>query len=170
MTFRVRRALLVVLSMTTLVFALAFSGCAAKKTKTGDEDSSGVADSDISGGMADSDSDKAMGLQTVNFAYDSSILDSWARNKLKENAKILRENSSLRVQIEGHTDERGGIQYNLALGERRAGAARAYLIDQGIDADRMTVISYGKEKPVDPSSSEGAWAKNRRANFRITSN
>lgn len=166
---RVKQPLLLACSIVSLL-ALVSSGCAPKKAKTeGEPETSAVGESNVGGGDMSSDSGDAMGLQTVNYAYDSSILDSFARNKLKDNAKVLKDNPSLKVQIEGNTDERGGIQYNLALGERRANAARAYLLDQGISEDRMTTISYGKEKPVDPASNETAWAKNRRANFRITS-
>lgn len=109
-----------------------------------------------------------MGLQTVHFAYDSAVLDSGAKEELRGNAQILKDKSNLKVQIEGHTDERGGIQYNVALGERRANSAKAYLVDQGVSASRVETISYGKEKPIDAGHDDAAWSKNRRANFRIT--
>jgi peptidoglycan-associated lipoprotein len=144
------------------------SGCAPKKTKTETETTAPVMESDISGGSADSDSGKAMGLQTVHFAFDSSTLDGEAKAVLKSNAAIMKDKTSLKVQIEGHTDERGGIQYNVALGERRANSARSYMIDQGVPADRLTTVSYGKEKPIAQGHDESAWAQNRRANFRIT--
>ncbi len=79
------------------------------------------------------------------------------------------ENESLEIQIEGHCDERGGIQYNLALGDKRANALRRKLISMGIDGDRIETISYGKERPLALSQSESAWAQNRRGNFVITS-
>jgi len=150
--------------------AASFSACAQKKTATDGSgpESSAVTDSDISGGGADSDSGKAMGLETVHYAYDSAVLDSSAKATLNHNAQILKDKPDLKVQIEGHTDERGGIQYNIALGERRANAARAFLADKGVKADQLSTISYGKEKPVDSGQGESAWAKNRRANFRIT--
>ncbi|MEW6055398.1 MAG: peptidoglycan-associated lipoprotein Pal [Bdellovibrionota bacterium] len=155
--------------LTTIVLAIAFGGCQKKKAQdTPAEGSAPVTETDIDGGMADSDSGKAMGLQTIHYGYDSSILDSSAKAALKANAQILKDKSNLKVQIEGHTDDRGGIQYNLALGERRANAARIYLVDLGVDGTRIETISYGEEKPIQPGHDESAWSKNRRANFRIT--
>lgn len=119
--------------------------------------------------LGDSDSGKAMGLQTVHFAYDSFLLNNEAKDILKSNAQILKDNPDVRIQIEGHTDARGGIQYNIALGEKRANAVKSYLSDMGVKGDRITTISYGKERPLDPGMTEEAYAKNRRANFVITS-
>jgi peptidoglycan-associated lipoprotein len=153
--------------MALLTFSLA--GCSSSQKSSGDgSDSGSISDADIAGDGADSDSGRAMGLQTVNFDYDSSALSAEAKTILNNNANILKANGSVRIQIEGHTDERGGIQYNIALGERRAKAARSYLIAQGVSAGRISIISYGKEKPLDYGHSEEAWYKNRRANFRIT--
>ncbi len=118
--------------------------------------------------MGDSDSGKAMGLQTITFPYDSFTLTSEAKGILDSNAQILKTTASLKIQIEGHCDSRGGIQYNLALGEKRANAVKNALQGMGIAADRMTTISFGKERPVDPSESEAAHGKNRRANFVVT--
>jgi peptidoglycan-associated lipoprotein len=153
-----------------LAFVLvATTGCSKKqKTDGSAENSAPVTDTDINSGNADSDSGKAMGLETVHYAYDSAVLDSGAKETLKANTQVLKDKSSLKVQIEGHTDERGGIQYNIALGERRANAAKQYLTSHGISGDRVSVISYGKEKPVDQGHDESAFSKNRRANFRIT--
>ncbi|MGE4231881.1 MAG: peptidoglycan-associated lipoprotein Pal [Bacteriovoracia bacterium] len=152
-----------------IILVFAFASC-SKKTK--DEEGAGsetsISDSDIGSDLADSDSHKAMGLETIHFPYDSSTLDSENKNLLSQNAQILKDHSSIKIQIEGHCDERGGIQYNIALGERRANAVRRYLQDEGISSSRMTTISYGKEKPVDSGHDESAWAQNRRANFRIT--
>lgn len=159
-------------TLLTVLLALALvsmSACQKKQRTDGDaEGSSAITDEAIAGDLADSDSGRAMGLETVHYAYDSAVLDSKGKTTLKNNARILKDKSSVSVQIEGHTDERGGIQYNIALGERRANAARAFLIDQGVSANRVTIISYGKERPVDPGQDESAWAKNRRANFRVT--
>lgn len=154
-----------------LAFGLTFSGCkgAQKRDDNSSANSSGsISDSDINSELADSDSGRAGGLQTIHYDYDSSTLSGEARQTLENNAAIMKENSSYKIQVEGHTDERGGIQYNIALGERRANAAKAYLVDKGIDASRITSISYGKEKPLDEGHSEDAWSKNRRANFRLT--
>ncbi|MBM3333879.1 peptidoglycan-associated lipoprotein Pal [Candidatus Sumerlaeota bacterium] len=104
-------------------------------------------------------------LKSVYFDYDSAVLRDDARATLDENITWLKANSTVRVQIEGHCDERGTEEYNLALGERRANAAKQYLIKNGIDASRLFTISYGESRPVDPGHNETAWAKNRRAQF-----
>lgn len=101
------------------------------------------------------------------FAYDSAELDGKARDILKRKADYLTRNAGIKVFIEGHCDERGTNEYNLALGDRRAESAKAFLVDLGVAADRMTTISYGEERPVDLRSNEEAWAKNRRAHFVI---
>ncbi len=149
---------------------LILDGC-SKKTKPEEAPTEGaapVSDSAINAELTDSDSGRALGLQTVHYAYDSSVLNSKSKAALDENVKVLTSNPSLKVQIEGHCDEKGGIQYNIALGERRANSAKAYLADRGVNADRLSTISYGKEKPLDLGHDESAWSKNRRANFRIT--
>jgi peptidoglycan-associated lipoprotein len=87
---------------------------------------------------------------------------------LQANADLLRRYATWQISIEGHCDERGTAEYNLALGERRAVAARNYLVSLGIPADRVKIVSYGKEFPFDPGHSEEAWAKNRRAHFVVT--
>ena len=97
------------------------------------------------------------------FATNESILTTKSRDTLRKQANWLRENSSINVVVEGHADERGTREYNLALGERRANAAKDYLITYGISADRILVISYGKERPVDSGSNPLSWSKNRRS-------
>ncbi|MEK6706800.1 MAG: OmpA family protein [Bdellovibrionota bacterium] len=154
----------ITLALAAVVFA---SGC-SKKPK---EEESAVptavaADENASG---DSDSGKAMGLQTVNFPYDSFVLDEEAKRVLKSNADIIKAKPSVRIQIEGHCDQRGGIQYNIALGEKRANATKKYLEDLSISGERITTISFGKERPLDQDTTEAAYTKNRRANFVITS-
>jgi peptidoglycan-associated lipoprotein len=119
--------------------------------------------------MGDSDSGKAMGLQTVYFGYDTFTLSNEAKTILKANAQIMKDKPSLKIQVEGHCDQRGGIQYNIALGEKRSNAVKKFLATQGIANDRISVISFGKEKPADPSEGETAYAKNRRGNFVVTS-
>ena len=99
----------------------------------------------------------------VFFATNESILTTASRETLRAQAAWLRENSNITVVLEGHADERGTREYNLALGERRANAAKDYLMTYGISADRITVISYGKERPVDPGSNPLSWSKNRRS-------
>jgi peptidoglycan-associated lipoprotein len=89
------------------------------------------------------------------------------RAALDNNAKLLRDNSDSSITLEGHCDERGTVEYNLALGERRAQAARDYLVAAGIDASRIQTISYGKERPFDTAHDEAAWARNRRAHTTL---
>jgi peptidoglycan-associated lipoprotein len=107
-------------------------------------------------------------LQPVFFEYDSSQLDATGQRALDADAGVLKANPRWMVTIEGHCDERGTAEYNLALGERRAVAARTYLVSLGISADRLRTVSYGKEFPFDPGHDEAAWARNRRAHFVIT--
>ena len=107
-------------------------------------------------------------LKPVFFALDSSDIDGTAKSTLDADAAILKQNSSWIVTVEGHCDERGTAEYNLALGDRRATAAVAYLRSLGIPADRLKTVSYGKEFPFDPGHDEGAWSQNRRAHFVIT--
>lgn len=105
------------------------------------------------------------GLQTVYFDYDSSALRNDALATLKDNADKIKSIPGFIIQIEGHCDERGTQEYNLALGERRALAVRQYLIDLGVSGDRLVTISYGEEWPATQGSNEAAWAQNRRAQF-----
>ena len=99
----------------------------------------------------------------VFFATNESILTTASRDTLRKQAAWMRTNDSLSFTIEGHADERGTREYNLALGERRANAAKDYLMTYGISANRISVISYGKERPVDSGSNPLAWSKNRRS-------
>ena len=99
----------------------------------------------------------------VFFATNKSSLTTASRETLRKQATFLRKNKNLNITIEGHADERGTREYNLALGERRANAARDYLMTYGISGKRISVISYGKEKPVNPKSSPLAWSQNRRS-------
>ena len=107
-------------------------------------------------------------LKPVFFALDSSDIDPAGKVVLDANAALLKQNASWVVTIEGHCDERGTAEYNLALGDRRAIAAVTYLRSLGIPADRIKTVSYGKEFPFDPGHDDAAWAKNRRAHFVIT--
>ena len=106
-------------------------------------------------------------MQTVYYGYDSFKLTSEARETLKATAEYMKANAGTSVQIEGHCDERGTTEYNLALGERRANAAKDYLVRLGVDASRLSIISYGEERPQDPGHDESAWSKNRRAAFVV---
>jgi len=105
--------------------------------------------------------------EDIYFEFDKSTLTPAAQDNLLRKAEWLRENPYATVTIEGHCDERGTNEYNLALGDRRAESAKAFLIDLGIDPARLTTISYGEERPVDPRRNEEAWAKNRRDHFVV---
>jgi len=105
--------------------------------------------------------------EDIYFDFDKSTLTPAAQDNLLRKAEWLRANPDATVTIEGNCDERGTNEYNLALGDRRAEAAKAFLVDLGIDAARITTISYGEERPVDPRHNEEAWAKNRRDHFVV---
>ncbi len=115
-------------------------------------------------GMVFADTSK---LQDVYFDFDRSDIKPDTRRILAENAEWLRKHRAVKVQIEGHCDERGTVEYNLALGQRRAASVRKYLVALGINPGKVFTISYGEEQPVDPRHSESAWAENRRAHFKI---
>jgi peptidoglycan-associated lipoprotein len=108
-------------------------------------------------------------LQPAFFALDSAELDDVSRAVVTANADLLRKNPSWMITVEGHCDERGTVEYNLALGERRAMAVRSYLISLGIAPTRVMTVSYGNEFPFDPGHDDAAWSRNRRAHFVITS-
>jgi len=108
-------------------------------------------------------------FQPVFFALDSYEVDGGGQQALNTNAGILKKYPTWIITIEGHCDERGTAEYNLALGEKRALAAKTYLVSLGVPADRVRTVSYGKEFPFDPGHDEGAWSKNRRAHFVVTS-
>jgi peptidoglycan-associated lipoprotein len=135
---------------------LALSACATKKVSTqiqGDVYSGTDTVEYLASGVKD----------RVFFATSESVLTTAARETLRKQATWLRKNSKITVVLEGHADERGTREYNLALGERRANAAKDYLMTYGISSDRISVLSYGKERPVDSGSNPLAWSKNRRS-------
>jgi len=105
-------------------------------------------------------------LDRIHFDYDQSSLSSESLVILAETAKTLQTNPELQVEIEGYCDNRGSDEYNLALGERRAQAAKEYLISLGVNAERLRIISFGEERPLNASETEAAWAMNRRAEFK----
>ena len=139
------------------------SGSSSTSSTSSSGSSSSSASSSAAAGT-DSAADKLASIgNTVYFSYDSAALDGNSQATLYRQAAFLNGNPSLTVTIEGHCDERGTREYNLALGERRAAAARDYLMAQGVDPARIKVISYGKERPAMAGSNEESWAKNRRA-------
>ena len=149
-------------TLLVLTACLVLSACATKKE---------IETTDIKGQMQ---GDVYTGTDTVEyladgvpdrvfFATNESILTTASRETLRAQAAWLRKNPGINVVLEGHADERGTREYNLALGERRANAAKDYLMTYGISSDRITVLSYGKERPVDSGSNPLAWSKNRRS-------
>jgi peptidoglycan-associated lipoprotein len=116
-----------------------------------------------------SDEIERMGLlPDIHFDYDSAELREADRQTLTRNAEALKKFDFLRITVEGHCDERGTVEYNLALGDRRARAAQDYLTSLGVPADRLKLVSYGKEVPVCQQSNEECWARNRRVHFAVT--
>ena len=105
--------------------------------------------------------------EDIYFDFDKSILTPAAQDNLMQKAEWMRENPDAMVTIEGHCDDRGTNEYNLALGDRRAESAKAFLVDLGIDASRLTTISYGEERPLCSEKTEECWAKNRRDHFVV---
>jgi peptidoglycan-associated lipoprotein len=153
-----------IIAIAAVVFAI---GCQSKKvvddTKTVPTEA--VASTPVADDPAGSDGGKIAGLVTVHFEYDRATLSADAKKELAGNAEWIKSNAKKTIQIEGHCDNRGTIEYNLALGERRAQSVKSYLVGLGVPAGRLNVISYGEEKPVLSGDSEEAWGKNRRANF-----
>lgn len=162
------------------VMALSITNCSSKKksddsslsadggdplAQGGVLDATNVSDSPMNAGATGSDTGSIPGLKTVTFAYDNSSLSAAAKQTLSDNAAWMNANPNVNVQIEGHCDERGSVEYNLALGERRAKAVKDYLQSIGVSPSQMMTISYGEEKLLSYGDSESDHSKNRRANF-----
>ena len=146
-------------TLLVIVACLALSACATQKKV----DSTGQMQGDVYTGT-DTVKYLASGVpDRVFFATNESVLTTRSRDTLRKQAAWMRKNSELTFVIEGHADERGTREYNLALGERRANAAKDYLMTYGISGKRISVISYGKEKPVNTASTPLAWSQNRRS-------
>jgi peptidoglycan-associated lipoprotein len=189
MKIKQRMRLTVLLVMAAF---LVFAGCAKKpategyddyskpveETRLSDEDLAGYQDSGISESAVSEDmrederfrdgygEDASEALQRIFFEFDQYTLSTEARRTLADNADYLKENPQIKVLIEGHCDERGSDEYNLALGEKRAQAVKNYLVSLGVEPGRLSVISYGEELPLDPGRGEEAWSRNRRAEFK----
>ena len=125
--------------------------------------SSGQQTASTTGGATTITMADGMQLKTVYFDFDKYDIKPEFRDAIKFNATELNKDKSVKVTVEGHCDERGSTEYNLALGERRATAVQKALVSQGVDGKRLKVVSYGEERPVDPGHDETAWAKNRRS-------
>jgi peptidoglycan-associated lipoprotein len=124
-----------------------------------------------SGGMDEArrqDFKSTSSLKDIYFRFDQYDLDDQSRDTLRQNARYLQANSGAMIEIQGHCDERGTNNYNIALGERRAHSTKMYLVSQGVSARRIHVISYGEERPFCFDSNDACWLKNRRAHFRIS--
>ena len=175
-----QRKLWMVLALLVLVPGLMLmTSCAQQSAVDQDTTQKATPPEDTSGGASGEDlqaeaakraAEQAMNQfinEHIYYDFDSAALSALAQATLKNKAAWLKENAGVMVTIEGHCDERGTNEYNLALGERRALSARAYLVDLGISASRLSTISYGEERPLDNRSNEEAWAKNRRGQFKL---
>jgi peptidoglycan-associated lipoprotein len=141
---------------------------AAGRKGIGEQDLSGAAGRPGAGGAPIGATERAMfENEDIYFGYDSSALTPQAQDILRKKAAFLKANSGVKVTIEGHCDDRGTNEYNLALGEARARSAKTFLVDLGVPAARMATISYGEERPIAKGTTEEAWAKNRRAHFVV---
>lgn len=162
--------LLVVAALVGLVVQ---PGCGKKEPETPYDASAGLGEGTIQGSSLDQFKRGTLGkdeegpLQAIHFGYDSYELSDNARELLRLNADWLRENPKAKIEIEGHTDSRGTVEYNLALGAKRATAARDYLVTLGISGERITTISYGKELPLCHEETPACWEENRRARFVV---
>jgi peptidoglycan-associated lipoprotein len=160
--------------LSLFVVGLFVVGCSSSRKKSetegagdggGAENAKSVESTTISFSPSGSDSGSIKGLQTIRFEFDKSVLSSEEMAKLKGNADWLKSNSKASMTIEGHCDQKGSNEYNLALGERRAASVKKLLVGMGISAKRLTTVSFGEEKLISQGESEDAMAKNRRANF-----
>ena len=163
------------LTIVLAAAALSLGACAKKRpaelppAPVGSGADTGAGATDPNAGLgavtpgSDADFQRSVRSNTVLFALDQYDIDATARAILDSQSEWLARNPGVRVTIEGHADERGTREYNLALGDRRANAAKNYLAARGVDPSRMNVISYGKERPVALGSDEESWARNRRA-------
>lgn len=173
------------LLVLTLAVALPLAGCSKKGVNTGidpngktDQGQNGTGTGNNNGNPADnangsdnknnmSQDEMAKLIQDIFFDYDDATLSAAARDILSSNASHLNELSQLRLLIEGHCDERGTVEYNLALGQRRADATKGYLVNLGVDGGRLSTRSLGEERPFANGNDESAWSQNRRAHFVV---
>tara|TARA_B100000902_G_scaffold338329_1_gene339845 strand:- start:447 stop:926 length:480 start_codon:yes stop_codon:yes gene_type:complete len=144
-------------TLLVVLACFALSACATKKSSTGQLQGDVYTGTDTVEYLASGVPDR------VFFATNETVLTTASRETLRKQAAWLRKNSDITIVLEGHADERGTREYNLALGERRANSAKDYLMTYGISSDRISVLSYGKERPVDSGSNPLSWSKNRRS-------
>jgi peptidoglycan-associated lipoprotein len=161
--------------------ALCVAGCSKKKTDAEDDLSGGLGDSEFSDGSESgedgedgefgSEPQRVRELASIYFEFDDATLNSEARTTLKGNSTAMLGRSEWKtITLEGHTDERGSEEYNLALGERRANSAKQYLTDLGVPASRMITVSFGEGSPAVQGHDESAWRWNRRVEFKVSRN
>lgn len=169
----------ILMALLVSILALQLTNCASKKkddsalsadggdplAQGGVLDATNMSDSPMNASATGSDTGSIPGLKTVNFAYDNSSLSAEAKKILSDNAAWMNANPNVNVQIEGHCDSNGSVEYNLALGDRRAKAVKDYLQSIGVNPSQMLTISYGEEKLLAYGDSDADHAKNRRANF-----
>jgi peptidoglycan-associated lipoprotein len=158
----------------TLVSSVTMTGCSWFKKGSGEGDGSELSETDLASqrdgrfGSGSIPSAEGSGLfRDVPFGYDSYAIEDDARTAIEANAQALQDNSGMKVTVEGHCDERGTVEYNMALGAERARATKNALVALGIPSSRINTISYGEEIPLDPGHSESAYARNRRAHFSV---
>lgn len=154
------------LSIVTLGAVLSFAACSDDKKQAVEPTAPAAAAAETP--AAPPPAAAELKSDPIYFGFDDYTLNSDAQNKLTAMAEALKANKSAAVQIQGHCDERGTIEYNLALGERRAQSVKNFLSQLGVEAARLSTISYGEEKPVAQGHAEDAWSQNRRAEFAIT--
>ena len=159
------RNLMNCLVIGSLVFAVACGSKTKKEEDVGGDPGATISGQEMKFNPEGSDSGQISGLASINFDYDRDTLSTKARQTLATNADWIKSNQNVVIQVEGHADARGSVEYNLALGERRAKSVKNYLVSLGIEPQRITVISYGKEKPLVEGDTEAAYSANRRANF-----
>ena len=155
-------------TLTAVVITLGLNSCTDDKKKAA-EPVAPVA-TETPAAPADSGSNADLKTTPIYFGFDDYTLTSEAQSTLTAMAEGMKASKSAVIQIEGHCDERGTVEYNLALGERRAQSVKNFLTQLGVEAARLSTISYGEEKPVSQGHAEDSWAKNRRAEFVVTKN
>ncbi len=149
--------------LSLLAAVLLVAACHQEQPATATTGGTGTSTTGTTTGSGSANQQLASAGNTIYFAFDRSDITAESRQVLLRQAAVLNQNPSWTVTIEGHCDERGTVEYNLGLGERRANATKQALIALGVAAGRINVISYGKERPVNPGHNEQAWAQNRRA-------
>lgn len=158
--------------VVVLAMGVVLAGCPSKPKPGSEGQAGGLGGSQLGGGSLDRfkqgmEPSEGGPLQDIHFDFDRYDVRSDARSTLQQNADWLRANPAAKVEVEGHCDERGTTEYNLALGAKRAKAAKDYLVSLGVSADRLSTISYGEELPLCRESNETCWARNRRAHFVV---